>query len=93
MPVTKITAHNSASRQNIYMSHTYPSLTRIQAHLEELRLQEKDALEILSRPEAKPGTHTQLRALLRRIREERQGLERSAAELLGSSELISGRVN
>lgn len=71
----------------------YPSLTRIQAHLEELRLQEKDALDILSRPESKPGTHAQLRALVQRIRDERVGLQKSVEGLLQSGELNSGLIH
>ena len=73
--------------------HGYPSVARIQAHLEELRLQEKDALEILSRPETKPGTHAQLRALVQRIRDERTGLQKSAQELLLRGLLRSKTVN
>jgi len=59
------------------MSHGFPSLPRIQTHLEELRLQEEDARAGLARPEAKPGLHSQLRALLQRIEEERTGILRS----------------
>lgn len=63
------------------MSHGFPSLPRIQAHLEELRLQEQDARAVLSRPETKPGTHSQLRALLQRIDEERAGILMSLEQL------------
>jgi len=73
--------------------HGYPSLSRIQAHVEELRQQEKDALDLLSRPESKPGTHAQLRALIQRICEERQGLEKSVSELLGLDKPTSSAVN
>ena len=63
------------------MSHGFPSLPRIKAHLEDLCRQEQDALTLLSRPEAKPGIHGQLRALLQRIADERAGIEKSLQEL------------
>jgi hypothetical protein len=59
------------------MSHGLPSLPRIQEHLRDLRLQEEDARAGLARPEAKPGVHSQLRALLQRIEDERLGILKS----------------
>jgi len=56
-------------------------MPRIQAHLEELRQQEEDARVGLSRPEMKPGTHSQLRALLQRIEDERAGILRSLDQI------------
>lgn len=66
------------------MSHGFPSLPRIQAHLEELRLQEEDARAVLARPETKPGMHSQLRALLQRIAEERAGILSSLDQISNS---------
>ncbi len=66
------------------MSHGFPSLPRIQAHLEELRLQEQDARALLALPEMKPGTHSQLRALLQRIADERAGILRSLDQVSDS---------
>ena len=73
--------------------HGYPSLSRILAHLEALRLQEKDALEMLTRPETKLGTHAQFRALIRRIQDERRGLEQSVQDLLAGGYLNSASVH
>ena len=73
--------------------HGYPSLARIQAHLEELRLQERDALEVLSFPESKPGTHAQLRALVQRIRAERRGLQKAVEDLVAAGHLRSVSIH
>ncbi len=73
--------------------HGYPSLARIQEHLEELRLQEKDALDLLSRPESKPGMHAQLGALVQRIHDERRGLQRSITDLMASGQLASRSIH
>ncbi len=59
-------------------------MPRIQAHLEQLRLQEEDAKKLLSHPEPKPGVHGQIRALLQRIADERAGLEASISEKFGT---------
>jgi hypothetical protein len=73
--------------------HGYPSFSRIQAHLEALRQQEKDALEMLAQPETKPGTHAKFRALIQRIQDERRGLEQSVHDLLADGQLASQSVN
>ncbi|MGZ4815260.1 MAG: hypothetical protein ACXVZV_07620 [Terriglobales bacterium] len=62
------------------MSNGLPSLQGIQAHLEQLRLQEQDAKLLLSQPEPRPGVHRQLPALLRRLSAERAGLQASLTE-------------
>jgi len=62
----------------------YPTLPSIESHLEQLRLQEQDAMEQLARPEPKPGLHVQLHALLERIADERAGLEKSISEVFSA---------
>jgi hypothetical protein len=62
----------------------YPALPNIQSHLDELRSQEEDALTMLSRPEPKPGTHSQLKSLLQRIAAERSGLEQALSEVFSA---------
>ena len=56
-------------------------------------MQERDALDVLSHPENKPGLHAQLRLLIQRIHEEREALQRSLEDLAGAGQLRSGSVN
>jgi hypothetical protein len=61
------------------------SLKRIKAQIDALRLQQHDALHLLSMPERKPGVHDQLIRLLARIAEERARLTARLLEFKGRS--------
>ncbi len=62
------------------MSYSDIGISRLQAHLESLRLQEEDARHELEQPNLRPWIQEQLQRLITRLAEERRLIETALLE-------------